>query len=217
MALKKLQNAYINGNKIELSWAVPLEHFQYNIRTHNGKVDNREPTIEQAGQENAMSRQDANIGLRYTCESPCSSSNMRPPNYAYDVPKADTLSPAQLELICNRYKWGQPIYTFHHESMNLWRCRVEFPPQLPLSIAPFYTKPCISQHIAHQEAAAMAWLIIKKNILRTDLVQEPLPAPPLYSPVPPTRADTSSQSCWCCIAPSLCDKHNIFQFDADAN
>uniref|UniRef100_A0A2A4JHP7 RRM domain-containing protein n=1 Tax=Heliothis virescens TaxID=7102 RepID=A0A2A4JHP7_HELVI len=205
LAMKKLQNAEIDGSNIEIRWAKPVVREIYRIQKMNrgnakfNNCFNLSQTLmlyrQQLEKNEYISspKEDEGIGSGCAGESSCGSPSENSPSYSYAAKEQYPLAPAKLESMCKRYMWAPPVYNYQKyldpTNSELWVGRVELPhiglPLLssPRHLGPLATRPCLTMEQAHIEAAESALQVIK--MLKANLIQQSMPPPPL-APVYPT-------------------------------
>ncbi|PZC75804.1 hypothetical protein B5X24_HaOG205624 [Helicoverpa armigera] len=204
LAMKKLQNAEIDGSNIEIRWAKPVVREIYRIQKlnrGNAKFNNcfnlsQTLLMYRQQMENnthiASPKEDEGIGSATAGESPCGSPSDSP-NYSYAPKDQYPLAPAKLESMCKRYMWVPPVYNFQKYSdpihSELWVGKVELPhvglPLIspPRRFGPLATRPCLSMQQAQIEAAETALQVIK--MLKASHIQQSMPPQPPVAPVYP--------------------------------
>ncbi|KAF9816837.1 hypothetical protein SFRURICE_009210 [Spodoptera frugiperda] len=208
LAMRKLQNADIDGSNIEIRWAKPVVREIYRIQKlnrGNAKFNNSfnlSQTLwlhkQQLEKKEYMSspKDDEGIGSACAGESSCGSpSEMNCSAYPQmtKIKEQYPLAPAKLDSMCKRYMWAPPVYNYQKyldpTGAEIWIGRVEIPHigmpllSIPRRLGPLATRPCMSMQQAQIEAADSALQVIK--MLKADLIQQSMPPPPL-APVYPT-------------------------------
>ncbi|XP_075971094.1 putative RNA-binding protein 46 isoform X2 [Anticarsia gemmatalis] len=206
MAMKKLQNAEIDGSVVEIRWAKPVVREIYRIQKMNrgnAKFNNSfnlsqtlllyKQQLEKKEFINSA-KDDEGIGSAGAGESSCGSpSDGNSPVYTNGSKEHYSMAPAKLDSMCKRYMWAPPVYSYQKytdaTSTEIWVGRVELPHvgapllNIPRHLGPLATRPCMSMQQAHVEAAEYALQVIK--MLKADLIQQSLPPPPPPAPLPP--------------------------------
>ncbi|XP_026729305.1 probable RNA-binding protein 46 isoform X2 [Trichoplusia ni] len=206
LAMKKLQNAEIDGSVVEIRWSKPVIREIYQIQKMNrgnAKFNNSfnlAQTLMLYKQQfdkkkfSASPKEDEGIGSAYAGESSCGSPERNSSGYPYCAKEQTPLAPAKLDSMCKRYMWAPPIYSYQKYSdpsnSEMWIGRVELPHvgvpllSVPKHIGPLVTRPCPTVQQAQVEAAESALQVIK--LLKADFIQQSMPPPPPLQPVYPT-------------------------------
>ncbi|CAK1553392.1 unnamed protein product [Leptosia nina] len=205
LAMMKLQNVEIDGRRVEIKWARPVDREVYKLqKSVRGNAKFKRLNLSQTlllykqqldRKEYAVSPHDEGIESRV--HSPF---NTPVGFHGQDISSA----PAILDSICKGYMWTQPIYKYEKcvdpTGKETWIGFVELPSvgqplfQCPRYLGPYRTMAYSSLQQAQYEAASLALNILKtlqmeveqiamlgqQNILYPSLVQPP--SQPLINP-----------------------------------
>ncbi|GBP09410.1 APOBEC1 complementation factor [Eumeta japonica] len=166
-AIVKLTGIEIDGSKIEVKWAKPVDREFYKgqkLRKGNAKFNFMKI------KDGVSSPNDEGIGS--TCvggSSTCSSPDTMADGVKSVIHDEYDLAPAKLESICNRYNWGAPSYGYSKcaeiladTETPIWMCYVEIPYvglplfSKPVHIGPIHATPALTMRSAKAQAAENA-------------------------------------------------------------